>query len=72
VNGGEQLFRKARKAFENELAGDGQVRVSANTAWEIAMRVSKGRLALTMGIDDWLEAVASMEGASFPHRSQSP
>ncbi len=65
VNGGEQLSRKARKAIENELAGDGQVRVSAITAWEIAMLVSKGRLALTMDIDDWLETVASIEGVSF-------
>ena len=65
VNGDDQLSQKARKAIENELTGDGQVIVSAITAWEIAMLVEKGRLALTMNIDDWLETVASIEGVAF-------
>ncbi|MCW8827775.1 MAG: type II toxin-antitoxin system VapC family toxin [Gammaproteobacteria bacterium] len=65
VNGDGQLSQKARKAIENELTADGQVMVSAISAWEIAMLVSKGRLALTMDIDDWLETVASIEGVSF-------
>ncbi|WP_260295909.1 type II toxin-antitoxin system VapC family toxin [Sedimenticola hydrogenitrophicus] len=65
VNGDDQLTQKARKAIENELAGDGQVMVSVISAWEIAMLASKGRLALTMDIDDWLETVASIEGVSF-------
>jgi PIN domain nuclease of toxin-antitoxin system len=65
VNGDDQLSQKARKAIESELTGDGQVIVSAITAWEIAMLVEKGRLALTMNIDDWLETVASIEGVAF-------
>jgi len=39
--------------------------VSAISAWEIAMLVEKGRLALTMDIDDWLSTVASIEGVAF-------
>lgn len=65
VNGDEQLSVKARKAIEAELSEDGQVMVSAITAWEIAMLVAKGRLALTMDIDDWLATVATIEGVSF-------
>lgn len=65
VNGDEQLSMKARKAIEAELSEDGQVMVSAITAWEIAMLVAKGRLALTMDIDDWLATVATIEGVSF-------
>lgn len=64
VNGDKQLSAKAKKTIESELPG-GEVFVSAISAWEIAMLVAKGRLALTMDIDEWLETVASIEGVSF-------
>lgn len=65
VNGNAQLSQRARKAIERELEGEAQVMVSAISAWEIAMLVAKGRLALTMDIDDWLTTVTSIEGVSF-------
>ena len=65
VNGNAQLSHRARKAIERELEGEAQVMVSAISAWEIAMLVAKGRLALTMDIDDWLTTVTSIEGVSF-------
>ncbi len=65
VNGDKRLSQKAIKAIRKELSGEGQVMISAITAWEIAMLVAKGRLALTMDIDDWLKTVASVEGVSF-------
>ena len=65
VNGDERLSARARKAIEKEMTGDGQILVSAISAWEIAMLVAKGRLALTMDIDDWLATVASIEGVVF-------
>lgn len=65
VNGNEQLSPRARKAIEKELAENGQILVSAITAWEIAMLIAKGRLALTMDIDDWLATVASIEGVNL-------
>jgi PIN domain nuclease of toxin-antitoxin system len=64
VSGDSQLSVKAKKAIESELP-DGQIMVSAICAWEIAMLISKGRLALTMDIDEWLETVASIKGVSF-------
>jgi PIN domain nuclease of toxin-antitoxin system len=65
VNGNDQLSPRARKTIEKELAEDGQILLSAITAWEIAMLVAKGRLVLTMDIDDWLATVESIEGVSF-------
>ncbi|MCA1804394.1 MAG: type II toxin-antitoxin system VapC family toxin [Xanthomonadaceae bacterium] len=65
VNGDDQLSPRARKAIEKELAAAGQVLVSAISAWEIAMLVAKGRLTLTMDIDEWLATVESIEGVAF-------
>ena len=39
--------------------------ISAVTAWEIAMLVAKGRLVLTMDVDDWLTTVAAIDGVEF-------
>lgn len=65
VNGGDKLSQCARKTIEGERAGNARILVSAISAWEIAMLIAKGRLTLTMGIDDWLETVSSIEGVSF-------
>ena len=65
VSDDRQLSARARKVIEKELTGDAQLLVSAISAWEIAMLVARGRLALTMDIDDWLETVASIEGIAF-------
>jgi PIN domain nuclease of toxin-antitoxin system len=65
VNGDDQLSPRARKAIAKELAAGGQVLVSAISAWEIAMLVAKGRLTLTMDIDEWLATVESIEGVAF-------
>jgi len=65
VNDDRQLSPRARKAIEKEFRGDAQLLVSAISAWEIAMLVARGRLALTMDIDDWLATVASIDGVAF-------
>jgi PIN domain nuclease of toxin-antitoxin system len=66
VNGDAQLSQQAHNTIEAELSrSDGQVLISAISAWEIAMLVAKGRLAMTMDVDVWLETVASIEGVSF-------
>lgn len=65
VNGGSQLSPKALKAIEDGLKNDGQVMVSAISAWEIAMLVAKGRLALSMDVDDWLATAAAIDGVVF-------
>lgn len=65
VNGDGQISAAARKAIERELGTDGQMLISAITAWELAMLIAKGRLALTMDLDDWLATVASIEAVRF-------
>ncbi len=65
VNGNDQLSTSARQAIASELAEGQQVLVSVISAWEVAMLVEKGRLVLTMEIDDWLKTVESIEGVTF-------
>jgi PIN domain nuclease of toxin-antitoxin system len=63
VNGDAQLSQNALAAIEQELRGDGGViLISAITAWEIALLLEKGRITLSMGIDDWLDTVEEIEG----------
>lgn len=66
VSGDDRLSEPGLEAIETERAAtDGRLLVSAITAWEIAMLVERGRLVLTMDVDDWLETVASIEGVYF-------
>jgi len=65
VDGSGQLSQKAHEAIQREYVDGGQIMLSAVTAWEIAMLVAKGRLALTMDIDNWLKTVATIKGVEF-------
>lgn len=60
----ERLTARALQAIEAESAG-GQVLVSAISAWEIAMLVRAGRLALSMDVADWLAVVERIEPLRF-------
>lgn len=59
-----QLSALAAQAIEAELNG-GQIRVSSISAWELAMLVAKGRIALSMDIGEWLSVVSQIEAVSF-------
>lgn len=62
VNGDSQLSQHASDAIEHEMqAEDGEILISAISAWEIALLVEKGRLTLSMSIDDWLNTVEEIE-----------
>ncbi|MBS8270879.1 type II toxin-antitoxin system VapC family toxin [Halomonas litopenaei] len=66
VNGDAQLSQTALDAITQELSSEnGEVLVSSITAWEIALLVEKGRLTLSMNIDDWLDTVSEIDGVSF-------
>jgi PIN domain nuclease of toxin-antitoxin system len=65
INGQDQLSTVASRAIEHELAGDKHVLVSVISAWEIAMLVGKGRLVITMDVDEWLATIASIDGVVF-------
>lgn len=61
---GEKLSRRARERLDQELArverGEAQagVLVSAISCWEVAMLVSRSRLALSLEVERWLVAQA--------------
>lgn len=59
-----QLSAAAAQAIEAEMNG-GQIFVSSISAWELAMLVAKGRIALSLDIGDWLSLVGQIEAVSF-------
>lgn len=66
VNGDSLLSSKAKAAIEHEQQSEeGIILVSSISAWEIALLVERGRLALGMNLDDWLETVNEIEGVRF-------
>lgn len=66
VNADKQLSKAATKAIEKELNDkNGQILISSISAWEIAMLIDKGRLTLSMDIDDWLDTIASINNVQF-------
>lgn len=66
MNGDSQLSATATAAIKDEIAAEhGVVLVSAISAWEIAMLVNADRLTLSMGLDEWLETAADIEGVRF-------
>lgn len=65
VSDDTRLSQAARSAIDDKLADGDQVLASAISAWEVAMLVERGRIALAMGTDEWLRAVENIEGVSF-------
>lgn len=59
-----RLSPAAIDAIEAELAG-GQMVVSSITAWELAVLVAKGRIALSMDVESWLDVVREIESIRF-------
>ena len=64
ASGDSQLSPAAREAIETE-APDGEILVSAISAWEVAMLVKAGRLALTMDTATWLDTVGQVSAVRF-------
>lgn len=63
----ERLPPPARAAIDDSLAAGHPIRVSSISVWEVAMLVHRGRLELTMTLDDWLaHAEAAPEIAFVP------
>lgn len=59
-----KLSPAALSAIEAELA-DGQIIVSSISAWELAVLVAKGRVALSMDVEAWLQVVREIESIRF-------
>ena len=61
---GDHVSPAAAAAIEDAREGGG-IGLSSISAWEIAMLVAAGRLALSMDVPAWLAAVESIEGVRF-------
>lgn len=59
-----RLSAPAAQAIEGELPS-GQIMVSSISAWELAMLVERGRVALAMDISEWLSTVGLIDGLTF-------
>ena len=53
------------RARINRAAGQERVFVSPYSAWELAMLNRKGRIDLTMPVDDWFNAMLELPGVSL-------
>lgn len=63
LNNPEDLSTAARSRIEQSMASR-SVYVSTISTWEVAMLVAKGRLRLSMDVNDW---VAKTEALPFLH-----
>jgi PIN domain nuclease of toxin-antitoxin system len=68
VNGDSQLSQHALEVIEHELkADDGEILVSAISAWKIALLVEKERLTLSMAqTTGWIQLRRSKGSALSP------
>lgn len=64
IGSDSQLSRKAAAAIRKELSG-GHLGISTISAWEVGMLVAKGRLALGMDVDEWLDAIQAIRGVTM-------
>lgn len=70
VSGSQELSRTAGQAIEHAM-GRGTLRVSSISAWEVALLARKGRLVLTMEVDEWVarsEALPFLRFVPLDHR----
>ena len=65
VSGSDSLSDAAEKAIQDTLASDGEVIISSISAWEISMLIEKGRLVLSMDVENWLDEVSQIDGVRF-------
>lgn len=64
VGAPDRLSRPARTAIQGAL-GDASIHVSSISCWEVALLVKKGRLELTMDVDEWVDRAASLAFLRF-------
>jgi PIN domain nuclease of toxin-antitoxin system len=63
--GGGALGKQARAAIKKESGEEGEIVVSAISAWEIALLVSRGKIGLSMDVSDWIEKVRRIDCVRF-------
>ncbi|CAG2150943.1 type II toxin-antitoxin system VapC family toxin [Cupriavidus numazuensis] len=64
ASGSDELSATAKSTIHREC-NEGQIVVSAISAWEIAMLVEREKLVLSMDVESWLDTVAQIEAVTF-------
>lgn len=59
-----QLSAAAASAIDAEMDG-GQILVSSMSAWELAMLVERGRVALSMDVASWLDTLGRIDAVQM-------
>ncbi|MCQ9375480.1 MULTISPECIES: type II toxin-antitoxin system VapC family toxin [unclassified Methyloversatilis] len=59
-----QLSAAAASAIDAEMDG-GQILVSSMSAWELAMLVERGRVALSMDVASWLDTLSRIDAVQM-------
>jgi PIN domain nuclease of toxin-antitoxin system len=59
-----QLSAAATSAIDAEMDG-GQILISSMSAWELAMLVERGRVALSMDIVSWLDTLSRIDAVQI-------
>jgi PIN domain nuclease of toxin-antitoxin system len=59
-----QLSKEAKKTVD-EAAAASAIYISSISVWEITMLVSRGRLQLTMEVEDWISRCESLPFLNF-------
>ena len=65
IANGDPLREPAASALRQAYADDGGLAVSPMTAWEIAMLVAKGKIALTLAPEVWFDRVLALPGVTL-------
>ena len=65
VSDPDRLGAKARRIIDREVEAGETLRVSAISAWEIAMLTSASRLELTMDVESWLARIEALPALEF-------
>lgn len=63
--GTDDLTTAARRGIEAQAGVEAGIRVSSISAWEIAMLVQKGRLALSVDVSDWIRHAEQVPSVTF-------
>jgi PIN domain nuclease of toxin-antitoxin system len=62
---GTGLSKHARAAIEQEMENEGEIVISAISAWETMLLVKKGRLRMAMDIAGWFDKVRRINCVRF-------
>ena len=65
IANGDPLREPAASALRQAYADGGGLAVSPMTAWEIAMLVAKGKIALSLAPEVWFERVLALPGVAL-------